>query len=117
MKRLFFEGRGAILIENWDKAIDRFSKILSAQPDYPGASEQLTEAEYQRSLGNRYAEGVQALQSKNWQLAIPVLGELLIDSATIKMLRNYWILQRDKNNLMIGIQKPNNCTRHESGLQ
>jgi formylglycine-generating enzyme required for sulfatase activity len=84
LKRLFFEGRGAFLVENWEKAIHRFRKILSLRPNYLGASEQLAEAEHQRSLAKRYLEGVEAVREENWQVAIDVLAELLEDAANYK---------------------------------
>ncbi len=77
LRQLLVDGRAAMWVENWDKAIQLFNKILDIKYDYPGASEQLAEAERRKTLSILYSEGVEAYQANNWDVAISVLEQLL----------------------------------------
>ena len=84
LRRLFFEGRGAALVENWDKAINRFSKLLSMNPGYLGVSEQLANAKREKSLAELYTRGIEAYQNGSWETAIELLNEVLEKSPDYK---------------------------------
>ena len=81
---LYTEGLAAFWVEDWDKACDRFQRILADRPDHAAAADKLAEAKRQRNLANLYARAAEAQGAENWPMAQKTLEELLKDSPEYK---------------------------------
>jgi outer membrane protein assembly factor BamD (BamD/ComL family) len=77
VEQLYTEGLAAFYTEEWDRACQRFQKILSEYPNHKNAAEKLAEAERQRNLVRLYVRAEQDYKAENWQSAIQSLEELL----------------------------------------
>jgi outer membrane protein assembly factor BamD (BamD/ComL family) len=84
LEQLYTEGLAAFWVEDWDKACDRFQKILADRPDHAAAADKLAEAKRQRNLANLYARAAEAQGAENWPMAQKTLEELLKDSPEYK---------------------------------
>ena len=84
LEGLYTEGLAAFWVEDWDKACDRFQKILTDRPDHAVAADKLAEAKRQRNLAHLYASASEAQRAENWPAAQKTLEELLKDSPEYK---------------------------------
>ncbi len=84
LEGLYTEGLAAFWVEDWDKACDRFQKILADRPDHAAAADKLAEAKRQRNLASLYARASEAQSAENWPVAQKTLEELLKDSPEYK---------------------------------
>ena len=84
LEQLYTEGLAAYWVEDWDKACDRFQRILADRPDHAAAADKLAEAKRQRYLSSLYARASEAQSAKNWPVALKTLEELLKDSPEYK---------------------------------
>ena len=84
LEGLYTEGLAAFWVEDWDKACDRFQRILTDRPDHAAAADKLAEAKRQRRLASLYAQAAEAQSAENWPVAQKTLEELLKDSPEYK---------------------------------
>ncbi len=84
LEGLYTEGLAAFWVEDWDKACDRFQRILADRPDHAAAADKLAEAKRQRNLAILYARASEAQSAENWPVAQKTLEELLKDSPEYK---------------------------------
>ena len=84
LETLYTEGLAAFWVEDWDKACDRFQRILVDRPDHAAAADKLAEAKRQRHLSILYARASEAQSAENWSVAQKTLEELLKDSPEYK---------------------------------
>jgi len=84
LEGLYTEGLAAFWVEDWDKACDRFQRILADRPDHAAAADKLAEAKRQRHLSILYARASEAQSAENWSVAQKTLEELLKDSPEYK---------------------------------
>ena len=84
LEGLYTEGLAAFWVEDWDKACDRFQRILADRPDHAAAADKLAEAKRQRNLAILYARASEAQGAENWPVAQKTLEELLKDSPEYK---------------------------------
>ena len=84
LERLYTEGLAAFWVEDWDKACDRFQRILADRPDHTAATDKLAEAKRQRNLATLYARAAEAQKAENWTAALKTLEELLKDAPEYK---------------------------------
>jgi outer membrane protein assembly factor BamD (BamD/ComL family) len=84
LEQLYTEGLAAYWVEDWDKACDRFQKILADRPDHAAAADKLQEARRQRNLATLYTRAIEAQRDENWLVALKTLEELQKDSPDYK---------------------------------
>jgi len=84
LEQLYTEGLAAYWVEDWDKACDRFQRILTDRPDHAAAADKLKEAKRQRNLANLYTRAIEAQKDENWPVALKTLEELQKDSPDYK---------------------------------
>jgi tetratricopeptide (TPR) repeat protein len=84
LEQLYTEGLAAFWVEDWDRACDRFQKILADRPDHAAAADKLAEAKRQRNLALLYSRAMEAKAAKNWSLALDTLEDLLKDTPDYK---------------------------------
>jgi outer membrane protein assembly factor BamD (BamD/ComL family) len=84
LEQLYTEGLAAFWVEDWDRACDRFQKILADRPDHAAAADKLAEAKRQRNLALLYSRAMEAKAAKNWSLALDTLEDLLKDAPDYK---------------------------------
>jgi outer membrane protein assembly factor BamD (BamD/ComL family) len=77
LEGLYTEGLAAFWVEDWDKACDRFKKILAERPDHVAAADKMAEAKRQQRLASLYARATEAQSTENWPVAQKTLEELL----------------------------------------
>ncbi len=74
--QLYVDALGAFYIDNFDKAIELFQQVVSAQPNYLDAAQKLEEAIRQRALRQLYQQSQAAIQAGDWQAALGPLEKL-----------------------------------------
>jgi outer membrane protein assembly factor BamD (BamD/ComL family) len=84
LEGLYTEGLAAFWVEDWDKACDRFQRILADRPDHTAAADKLAEAKHQRNLSMLYSQAMEAQSAENWTLALKALEQLLKDAPEYK---------------------------------
>jgi len=84
LEGLYTEGLAAFWVEDWDKACDRFQRILADRPDHAAAADKLAEAKRQRGFSILYARALEAQKAEDWSLALQTLEELQKDSPDYK---------------------------------
>ena len=84
LEQLYTEGLAAFWVEDWDKACDRFQRILNDRPDHAAAAEKLGEARRQRHLDMLYTHAVDAQKAGDWRGALEALEQLLKGSPEYK---------------------------------
>ena len=99
LEQLYTEGLAAFWVEDWDKACDRFQRILADRPDYAAAADKLAEAKRQRHLSILYALAAEAQSAENWPVALKTLEELLKDSPEYKDAASMLKAARKQNRL------------------
>ena len=87
LEGLYTEGLAAFWVEDWDKACDRFQRILKDRPDHAAAADKLAEAKRQRNLSILYNRAMEAPIVENWPLALKTLEELLSNAELITVRR------------------------------
>jgi tRNA A-37 threonylcarbamoyl transferase component Bud32 len=70
LEELYERALQAMEAEAWHEAVDLFSRILRADPDYRDAKEQVTEAGQQIRLATLYRAAKRALQLGQWDEAL-----------------------------------------------
>ena len=88
LEGLYTEGLAAFWVEDWDKACDRFQRILTDRPDHAAAADKLKEAKRQRNLAILYDRAIEAQKNENWPVALKSLEELQKDSPDYKDATN-----------------------------
>jgi outer membrane protein assembly factor BamD (BamD/ComL family) len=99
LQGLYTEGLAAFWVEDWDRACDRFQRILADRPDHAAAADKLAEAKRQRRLSNLYARASEAQSAENWPVALKTLEELLKDSPEYKDAATTLKIVKKKNRL------------------
>jgi hypothetical protein len=84
LEGLYTEGLAAFWVEDWDKACDRFQRILADRPDHAAAADKLAEAKRQQNLSMLYSQAMEAQSAENWTLALRALEQLLKDAPEYK---------------------------------
>jgi hypothetical protein len=99
LEQLYTEGLAAFWVEDWDKACDRFQRILADRPDHAASANKLAEAKRQRHLSILYTRASEAQKTENWPVALKTLEELLKDSSEYKDAATTLKIVRKKNRL------------------
>ncbi len=77
LKRLYLDGREAMLLGDWDKACGKFREVVGLQAAYRDATDQLEQAEVQRRRHRWYDEAQAAQEAGDWPTAVKVLEALV----------------------------------------
>jgi tetratricopeptide (TPR) repeat protein len=70
VEQLYNQALVGFLTEQWDKAVDSLSQVVTRQPDYADAARKLTVARRQQVLAMRYAQASTAADGGDWEQAI-----------------------------------------------
>ena len=73
---LFDRGQQAAHLEHWQEAVDLYSQILKADPDYRDAARQLDAAAQQLRLVTLYRSAQRALELGQWEQALGQLDRI-----------------------------------------